>query len=530
MSAEIIHSEFQAARLRFNASALQPLFNPWLIAVTVMSATFMEVLDTAVANVALRHIAGSFAAGADEATWVLTSYLISNAIVLVATGWLSAHFGRKRLLLVCVVIFTAASALCGAAPSLAFLIVARVIQGIGGGGLQPIAQAVLLETFPPAKRGQAMCVYTVGVMVAPLIGPTVGGWITDNWSWRWVFYINFPVGVCATLMTRAFIADTPEVRRVRGHIDYVGFGLMAVGLGALQVILDKGQQADWFDSALIRTLSIIAILTLAVFIWREFQSKTPIVDLRVLKNRNFAIGTLLVAAVSGAAFYATITLLPLFLQTVLGYTATLAGATLAARGIGALVATIIVGRLIGKIDTRLMLCCGFGVLALSIYLLGDVNLGVSQSIFLWPNVLNGFAFGCISAPLTTAAVSTLRTEQLSNATALFNLARNLGGAVGISVMTTLLARRAQWNQTILAGRLTPYDHVFSRQLRQLQRSFGQRVYGVLYGALLNQAALLAFIHCFRLLALLCLVCAPLALFFKLDKPDDHQTNGNNRRN
>jgi len=506
-----------------NPSDLQsPRFNPWLIAVTVMSATFMELLDTSVANVALRHIAGGFAASIDESTWVLTSYLVSNAIVLVATGWLSSFFGRKRLLLSCIVIFTGASALCGSAPSLGFLIVARVIQGIGGGVLQPTAQAVLLESFPPEKRGQAMCVYTLGVMCAPLLGPTVGGWIADNYSWRWIFYLNLPVGVFAMLMTQGSITDPPYLRRVRGHVDYVGFAMVSVGLGSLQIVLDNGQQADWFASTLIRSLSVVAILTLAIFIWRELRKETPIVDLRVLKNRNFAIGALLVTTISGAAFYATITLLPLFLENVLGYTAALSGETLAARGIGALVATIIVGRLIGKIDTRLIMCCGFGLLALSIFLLSDVNLDVAQSAFLWPNILNGFAFGLISAPLTTMAVSTLRPEQISYATAIFNAMRNLGGSIGISVVTTLLARRRQWHQTVLTSHLTSHNRLFRQQLGQVQRLLAggqiffkrsQRAYGVIYGMLLNQAALLAFIDNFRLLASLCLLCAPLALFF-----------------
>jgi DHA2 family multidrug resistance protein len=528
MSAEFAPSGLQAAR---------PSVNPWLIAATVMSATFMEVLDTSIANVALPHIAGSLAASTDESTWVLTSYLVSNAIVLVATGWLSGFFGRKRLLLSCIVIFTAASALCGAAPSLSFLIIARVIQGAGGGVLQPTAQAVLLESFPAEKRGQAMAVYTMGVVVAPIVGPTVGGWITDNYTWRWTFYINLPVGVFATLMTQAFITDPPYLRRVRGRIDYIGFALMAAGLASLQIVLDKGQQDDWFSSALIRYGTVVAVVGLTGFILWELRVESPIVDLRVMKNRNFALGTLLVTAV-GVTLYATITLLPLFLQTVLGYTATLSGETLTPRGIGALVATIIVGRLIGKIDTRLMMVFGFGLLALSVYMLGDVDLEVAKSTFLWPNIINGFAIGLIFTPLTTTAVSTLRTAQLSNATGIFNLMRNLGGSIGISAVTTFLARREQWHQTVLASHLTRYDRIFRQRFRRAEpflgrrRPYGllagtetffkqtqgapgrQRAYGVFYGRLLNQAALLAFIDNFRALTLLCLLCAPLALFFK----------------
>jgi DHA2 family multidrug resistance protein len=319
-------------------------------------------------------------------------------------------------------------------------------------------------------------------------------------------------------MTWVFITDPPRLKRMRGHVDYSGFALMSIGLGALQIGLDKGQQEDWFSSALIRNLAAVTILTLAIFIHREFRAETPIVDLRVLRNRNFAIGTMLVTAVSGAAYYGTITVLPLFLERVLGYTAALSGETLAARGIGALIGTVIVGSLIGKINTRLLMSCGVGLLALSVYLLGEVNLEVSQSSFLWPCVFNGFAFGLISAPLTTMAVSTLRTEQIGYATAIFNAMRNLGGSVGISVVTSLLARRAQWHQTILVSHLTPFNRLFRQRFQQSQRWLGgQRAYGVFYGVLLNQAALLAFIDNFRLLTLLCLVCAPLALCFK--KPE-----------
>ena len=501
---------------RFTAVDLRSLrFNPWLIALTVMLATFMELLDASVVNIALRHIAGTFASGPDEATWVLTSYLIANAIVLLATGWLSAFFGRKRLMLASIVIFTVASMLCGVAPSLPFLILARVVQGIGGGVLQPSAQAVLLESFPPAKRGHGMCLYTIGIMVAPLLGPSVGGWITENWSWRAAFYINLPVGILALLMTQIFVTDPPYLQPVRRRVDYVGFALMVVGLGALQIALDRGQQADWLSSALIRNLIIVAALMLGGFIWWQLRVKNPIVDLRVLKDRNFAIGTLLVTFVSGVVFYATVTLLPMFLESLMGYTSALSGQTLAARGIGALIATIFVGRLIGKIDLRLISGCGIGLLALSIYLLSVVNLEVAQSAFWWPCFWNGVAFGFISAPLMALAVSTIRNDKIGYATSIFNALRNLGGSVGISVLTTLLARREQSNQTILGPNFTSYNPAFRGQIQRLQATLGrQRAYRVLYENLLTQASLLAFIDQFRTLAIFCLLCAPLALFFR----------------
>src|ERR1044071_8528789 len=308
-----------------SAEEWRPSFNPWLIAVSVMLATFMEVLDTSVANVALPHIAGNLSASTDQATWVLTSYLVSNAIVLPATGWLSARFGRKRLLIFCIGLFTAASFMCGAATSLPMLILARVIQGAGGGALQPIAQAVMLESFPPARRGAAMAVYGMGVVVAPIIGPTLGGWITDSYTWRWIFYINLPVGLLASFMANTFVEDPPYLKGQKpGRIDYTGFGLMALGLGALELTLDLGQQRDWFHSDLIVFTASVSALSILAFIAWELYTPEPIVNLRVFLNRNFAVGCALIASV-GVVLYGSTALLPLFLQTLLGYPAVESG-------------------------------------------------------------------------------------------------------------------------------------------------------------------------------------------------------------
>src|SRR5581483_4110277 len=344
-----------------------PSFHPWLIAASVMLATFMEVLDTSVANVSLPHIAGNLSATTDEATWVLTSYLVSNAIVLPITGFLGSYFGRKRLLITCIIIFTASSALCGAATSLPMLILARVIQGAGGGALQPIAQAVLLESFPPEKRGQAMAIYGMGIIVAPIIGPTLGGWITDNYSWRWIFYINVPVGALAVFMSQTFIEDPPYIKRaVEATIDYIGFGLMAIWLASFQIILDKGQEEDWFAARWIVWTAVVSLGCMVAFIIRELKTRHPIVDLRVLTNRNFGIGVFLIMIV-GAVLYGTTAMLPIFLQTLLGYPALQSGLAVSPRGFGSMASMIIVGRLVGILDNRYLMAAGFAILALSVY-------------------------------------------------------------------------------------------------------------------------------------------------------------------
>src|SRR6267154_1008623 len=377
-----------------------PSFNPWLIAAAVMLATFMEVLDTSVANVALPHIAGNLSATPEESTWVLTSYLVSNAIILPAANWLGRYFGRKRFLIVCITIFTLSSVLCGAATSLGMLIVARIIQGAGGGALQPIAQAVLMESFPVEKRGSAMAVFGLGVVVAPIIGPTLGGWITDNYSWRWIFYINIPIGILAVFMARTFIEDPPYIKDQKpGRIDYVGFGLMALALGTLQLVLDKGQEEEWFSSSFITWVTILSVTAAVAFVIWELRSKEPIVDLRVMLNRNFAVGTSLMV-VMGIVLYGTIALLPLFLQTLLGYPAVSSGMAVSPRGFGAIVSMLIVGRLIGKVPGRYLIMFGFTVLGYSTYLFSKINLEISISSIIYPSIISVFAMGFIFVPLT----------------------------------------------------------------------------------------------------------------------------------
>jgi len=481
-----------------------------------MSATFMEVLDTSVANVSLPHIAGTLSASTDEATWVLTSYLISNAIILPATNWLSLLFGRKQLLATCIVIFTLASAMCGAATSLGMLIVARVVQGVGGGVLQPSAQAVLLESFPHEKRGQAMAAYGMGIIVAPILGPTLGGWITDNYSWRWIFYINVPVGIVAVLMVQAFVENPPYLRRVtKATIDYVGFGLMAVWLASFQLVLDKGQEEDWFSSAWIVWFTIISVAAMIAFVFWELRTKEPILDLRVLLNRNFGVGVLLMMLV-GAVLYSTIAQLPLFLQTLLGYPALQSGLALSPRGFGSMASMIIVGRLIGKLDSRYLMAFGFTVLSVSVYMLSGFTLEIAKSDVVWPNIINGFAMGFIFVPLTTTAMGTLRREQMGNATGIYSLMRNIGGSIGISAATTLLARNAQAHQAAMVAHLTPYDPAFVERLHQLQGAFtsAQAAYAAIYATVLKQAMLMAFLDNFWLLTLMCVLCVPAVFLFK----------------
>ncbi|HEY3931375.1 MAG TPA: DHA2 family efflux MFS transporter permease subunit [Verrucomicrobiae bacterium] len=500
-----------------------PRHNPWLITITVMMAVFMEVLDTSIANIALPHIAGSLSATPSEATWVLTSYLVSNAIILPMTGWLGNYFGRKRVLLTCIMLFTFASVLCGLAWSLPTLVLARIFQGIGGGAMVPIAQSIMLESFPPQKRGVAMAAFAQGVVVAPILGPVIGGWITDSYSWRWIFYINVPVGIFAVLMAKWVVEDPPYIKRdKKADIDFVGFGLLAVWLATMQIVLDKGQEADWFGADWVRWFTVISIATFAGFIAWEFSVEHPLVDLRVFKNRNFTIGLILMTSLA-AILYGTTAELPLMMQTLMGYPALQSGYAMSPRGVAAFFTTWCVGRLVGKIRMRWMLGFGFTMLAVSSFMLSDINLQVSNMSIIWPSVINGMAISFIFVPLTTATMSQLGQQQIGNASGLYNLMRNLGGSIGIAFVTTMLARGAQTHQALMVGHLTATDPAFVQRFAAAKSLLAhqtdsvtatRQAYSAIYSLLDQQAHLWAFVDNFYLFGLLALGGIPLVFLFK----------------
>src|SRR5690242_19319760 len=444
--------------------------NPWLIAIAVMSSTFMEVLDTTVVNVSLPHIAGNLAATTDEATWTLTSYLVANAIILPMTCWLASNFGRKRLLMASVIGFTTASFFCGLAPSLPFLIAFRIIQGACGGGLQPLSQAILLEAFPPEKRGQAMAFWALGIVVAPMLGPVAGGWLTDNYSWRWVFYINVPIGVIAILLTQAFVFDPPYLRREKTGIDYWGIGLLCVGMGSLQVMLDKGQEEDWFGSHFIVILLVLSIIGLGGLIIRELKAKHPVIDLTVFKYRSYAVGTFLMTIV-GFVLYGSTVLLPLLMQELLGYTATHAGITNLPRGLASFLFMPIVGILTGKVDARKLLAVGLTATAIAMFLVSTFSLDVGFWNFWWPLMIQGAGLGLIFVPLTTVTNDPIPRERMGNATSLFNLMRNIGGSIGIAATGTMLARRQQAQLTLLGANVTPYSTTAQSMFERMRAGF-----------------------------------------------------------
>ena len=498
--------------------------NRYLIAFTAMLGTLMEVVDTSVANVALPHMQGTFSAGVDEITWVITSYLVANAVILPITGWVGNYFGRKRTYLFCLALFTISSFGSGAAPTLPFLILMRVVQGLSGGAMVPMSQAILLESFPKEEHGKAMALFGVGVVFGPIIGPTLGGYITDSMDWRWIFYINIPIGILAMLLGMAIIMDPPYMKRPEGRVDLLSLLFIAVGLGSLEVMLNRGERYDWFESRFIKIFGLLALAGICLFIWRALTHENPLVDLRLMKNREFATGTLLMFLL-GFGLYGSFVMLPLFVQQLLGYTATWAGLVLSPGGLASLVAMAIVGNLIGKVDNRVLVSIGVAMNILSMWQLRHVNLSADFGYVMTSRLFQGFGLGFFFVPITAAAFTRISHEKMGHATGLFNLLRNEGGSVGIALSATFLARRSQFHHLAQLGGMSPYNLEFNRGLSGLvagvfpysgldPESVKKLSAGLMYGELNRQAALSAFVDVFAMLALIFTLFLPFIVLLK----------------
>ena len=505
--------------------------NPWWIGLTLTIATFMELLDTSIANVSLPHIAGGLGTSLDEATWVLTSYLVANAVVLPLSAWLSRVFGRKNYYMTCVALFTLASFLCGVAPNLGTLIFFRVLQGIAGGGLAPSEQSMLVDAFPPAKRAAAFGLYSMAIVLAPALGPTLGGWITDNSSWRWIFFINIPVRFLSLFLTSRLVTDPPafteERRRIKASgnakIDYVGILLFAVGFGCLEVVLDKGQEDDWFGSAFITTFTVISVIALVIAIIWELHQKDPVVDLTLLGNRNFALACLLFFLFGFILFSSTV-LMPQLLQTLDKYDATTAGMALTPGALVIVFMAPFIVRLTPIVGAKRLICIGFFFLAIAVWHISQLNLAADYGIFAQARMLQGFGLGFLIVPISQVAYSYLPLEKNNKASSLTNLFRNEGGSFGITFANTLLAQRGQFHQSVLVQHLTPDNSIYRDWLQQVTSAFRHAGYSAveaasraeaqLYSILNQQASLLSYFDCFIGLIVAAGVGAALALVIK----------------
>jgi MFS transporter, DHA2 family, multidrug resistance protein len=504
-----------------------PHVNKWLITLSVMIPTLIEILDTSVANVALNHIQGSLSAGQEEVTWVLTSYLVANAVVIPMSGWIASIMGRKKYLLLSLATFTSSSILCGTATSLGQIILYRIIQGIGGGGLQPMSQAILLETFPANQRGLAMGIFGMGTVMGPILGPLVGGYFTDSFSWRWIFYINLPIGILALFMIYTFVFD-PPYQQLRGKgekIDYVGLSLLCLGLGSLQIVLDKGQLEDWFSSDFILLLSIVAAVSLTVLVFWELRQEHPIVDLKIFKNASFATGNTILFF-GFFSFFGSIVLLPIYLQTLLGYTAFQAGLVLGPAGAISLLILPVIGKATERIDSRRLLAVGLLVNAYAVYYMSGFNLHIDFETAVTGRVIQGFGMPFFFVALSYVTMAYVPKERMNNASAIFNLVRNMGGSFGVAFVTTVLARRAQFHQQRLAEALSPYDPRLTIPLDNLKADLAtklgnfadqtQTAAGIIYQGLVREATSLAFNDAFFIQALLFL--GLLGLLWIIRKP------------
>jgi DHA2 family multidrug resistance protein len=505
--------------------------NPWVIALVVTLATFMEILDTSIANVSLPHIAGNLSVSVDESTWVLTSYLVSNAIVLPISGWISTKIGRKRFYMTCVAVFTASSFLCGIAPNLGSLIFFRVLQGIGGGGLAPSEQAILADTFPPAKRGMAMAVYGMAVVLAPAIGPTLGGFITDHFNWRWVFFINVPVGFVSLLLTSRVVTDPPHLRgaiKRAGGVDWVGLGLIALGLGCLEVVLDKGQEDDWFHSSFVTGFTIVAAVSLVSFVFWEWTHENPIVDLRMFQRRSFAVANAMMLMLGVALFGSTV-LLPQYLQVLMGYSAQRSGMALSPGGLVVISLLPLVGLLVSRVDTRILVAFGFAVLSGSMFYMSrkiDLQMDFATAVELRALQSVGMAF--LFVPIQTISYSGVPPQKNNQVSGIMNLSRNMGADIGIAFVTTLIARRSQSHQNRLVGHATPYSAQYQAKLDGIARVFEQtgsssataakQATMAVYRQLVQQSTQLAYLDAFFILAVATAVMVPLAWVSQRPRP------------
>ncbi|HEV8310932.1 MAG TPA: DHA2 family efflux MFS transporter permease subunit [Methylomirabilota bacterium] len=502
-------------------SGPSPATRRWLVTVAVMLVATMQILDTTVTNVALPHMQGSLSASVDEITWVFTSFLAANAVVLPATGWLSALLGRRRFFFAATGTFIASSLLAGIAPSLEVLVGARVLQGLGGGPLIPLSQAILMEIFPPRERGTAMAIWGLGVMFAPIFGPTLGGWITDNYSWRWIFYLNLPIGVLALVVAWFSLPEPAERPAAITRVDGIGLGLMVLGVGMLQVALDRGNRLDWFDSGLITTLVVLGVATVTAFVVRELGVAEPIVDLRILASRTFALGTLLISMM-GLGLYSSMVLLTFYLEQLLGYDALTTGWVLAPGGLGSVVSLAVAARLVNRVDPRWLVSIGAAIIAYALSLMASLSLAADFWTVLWSRFVQGFGMGLVFVPLTTMTLAVVPPARMATATGIFNVVRNLGGSAGIAVLTTVLSRQTQVHQTALVGRVTAWDPATADRLGILERAyaaagadaFTARAQALqrLYEDLQRQAAMKAFLDDFWLLTALFVVFVPLVWF------------------
>jgi DHA2 family multidrug resistance protein len=488
-----------------------------------MLPTLIEIIDTSVVNVALEHIRGSLSAGVDESTWTITSYLVSNAIIIPLTGWLSRIFGRKRYLLFSIILFTASSFMCGAAWNLQSLVFFRVLQGLGGGAMQPISQSILLETFPQRQHGIAMAVFGIGIMFGPIIGPLMGGWLTDNWSWHWIFFVNVPIGILSFFMVLFFIEDPPYLRQKGLKIDYIGLTLLVVGLGSLQILLDKGQQEDWFSSYFIIALTFVSVAALTAFIINELYAEHPIVNLRLFKQIPFSAGNTIMFFTFFNLF-GSIVLLPIYLQSLMGYTSYLAGLVLGPGGFATIIATMIAGLLVSRMNPRILLAVGIAACSYATYLMAHFTLYADLPSMVWPRIFLGLGMGLLFIPLTTMTMSGIRKEDMGDATSLYNLLRNLGGSFGVAFVTTVLTRRSQFHQSRLIDKLTPYDQQFQQSTAELGNtlssvgvdpsSASQSGPALIYKELLRQASMLSFNDAFFLISIFMIMIIPLVLLMR----------------